>query len=128
MNEGKAYATAPLALFPVALVFVLLRSILGGDWRELFAAPYSALLITVAGYPVALAAVWSASRIARSVGGAALATVLAAAAIAEAVFWLLVSPYWQREFSTPFCVALVGACAMASALMFVWLAGRRATR
>jgi hypothetical protein len=54
-----------------------------------------------------------------------LVVVLAAsAASAEAVFWILISPFWQRDFSVAFCVALVGTCGVACGTALTWLVRR----
>ena len=124
----KALAIAPLAVFPVALVFVLLRSLIGGDLRELFAAPFSAGLITAVGYPFVLAAVWLASRIMSQFAAPSRALILTAAVVVlEAVFWLVIGPFWQRDFSNAFCAAMVGACGLVCGATFLWLASRPST-
>ncbi len=116
MNTRRALATAPMAIFPVALVFILARSLLAGDLRELFSAPFSALMITVVGYPLAVAAGWLLLRIAPALVSTSVASALAAGlASAEIGFWLLIHPFWQRELSNLFCAALVAACGMACA-------------
>lgn len=116
MNERRALATAPIAIFPVALVFIMARSLLAGDLRELFAAPFSALMITVVGYPLAVAAGWLLLRIAPALATASLTSALAAGlASAEIGFWVLIHPFWQREFSNLFCAALVAGCGLATA-------------
>lgn len=119
MNEGRALATAPIAAFPVALVFIVVRSLLAGDLRELLVAPFSALMITVVAYPLAVAAGWLLLRVAPTLvtasSGKAIATGLV---IAELGFWMLIHPFWQREFSNVFCAALVAGCGVATA---AWL-------
>lgn len=113
MNERKAIITAPLAIFPVAFVFIMVRSLIGGDWRELFAAPYSAMIITVGGYPFAVAVGWLSWRGLMRIAHVSLTAVLVIAfTSAEAVFWFVISPFWEREFSVAFCIALVGACGL----------------
>lgn len=119
MNERRALATAPIAIFPVALVFIMARSLLAGDLRELFAAPFSALMITFVGYPLAVAAGWLLLRIAPALVTASVTSALAAGlASAEIGFWVLIHPFWQREFSDLFCAALVAGCGLATA---AWL-------
>jgi hypothetical protein len=127
MTTQRALATAPVAIFPVALAFVMARSLLAGDLRELFAAPFSALLIAAIGYPLALFAGWVMLRLAPAMAGASLArTLTAGVASAELIFWLLVHPFWQREFSNLFCAALVAACGLATAAAFRWLEHKHA--
>ncbi|HEY8160169.1 MAG TPA: hypothetical protein VIF10_15845 [Methylobacter sp.] len=122
MNEHRALATAPLAVWPVAFAFIMLRSLIIGDWRELFAAPYSAMMIAVAGYPFAVVAGWLLWHALVRLALTSFTAVLAAAAVsAEAIFWLVISPFWEREFSAAFCVALVGTCGLACGGMFFWL-------
>ena len=119
MRGRRALLMAPLAIFPVALVFIATRSLLAGDLRELFAAPFSALMITTVAYPVAVAVggllVWAVPRLARARLAAAVVIGMASA---EVPFWLLIHPLWQREFSNAFCGALVAACGAATAAFF----------
>lgn len=117
--NSRALIVAPLAIFPVALIFVAARSILAGDLRELFAAPFSASLITFSGYPIAFALGWLFLRtLPRFVNASAGLFLLAGVASAEVAFWLLIHPFWQREFSNLFCAALVAACTLATAGSF----------
>lgn len=116
MSEWRALAIAPLATFPVALVFILARSLLAGDLRELFAAPFSAAMITAVGYPAALAASWLLMRAFPRLARTSLwIAIWIGVASAEASFWLLVHPFWQRDFSNLFCSALVATCGAAIA-------------
>ena len=119
MNERRALATAPMAIFPVALLFITAHSLLSGDLRELFAAPFSALMITFVGYPLGFAAGSLLLRIAPTLVTASVTSALAAGLVsAELGFWLLIHPFWQREFSDLFCAALVASCGLATA---AWL-------
>ncbi|MDD5269388.1 MAG: hypothetical protein PHO08_20110 [Methylococcales bacterium] len=119
MGERRVLVIAPLAIFPVALVFVMVRSLLIGDLRELIAAPFSALMITAVGYPVAVVVCWLLVRAIPRLVNASLGVALCVGvASAEAAFWLLIHPIWQREFSNSFCVALVAACGLATAGVF----------
>lgn len=129
MSQGRALATAPLAIFPVALIFMVVRSLVVGDLHELFVAPISAGMITIVGYPFAVAAGWLLWRTLTKFGHAKRVSILAASMLtAEAAFWLVISPLWQREFSAAFCVALVGACGLACGGTFLWLVRRQARR
>ena len=119
MSERRALAIAPLAIFPVALVFVMARSLLASDLRELFAAPFSALMITFVGYPLAVAIGWLLLRALPKLVYASVSLVLGVGvASAEVAFWLLIHPFWQREFSNFFCAALVAVCGLATAGAF----------
>jgi hypothetical protein len=121
MIERRALAAAPCAILPVALVFIMARALLGGDWRELFAAPFSALMITFVGYPIALAVGWLLLRIAPALVGASVARALTTGvACAEISFWILIAPFWEREFSDLFCAALVAGCGAATAMLYQW--------
>ena len=129
VNERRALFTAPIAIFPVALVFVSLRSLMAGDMRELFVAPLSAGAITLVGYPFAIAAGWAVAAASSKFAHKNLALILAASAIsAEVIFWLVISPFWQRDFSIAFCLALVGACGLACGAAFYWLVRRQSAR
>lgn len=122
MSERRALVIAPLAIFPVALVFVMARSLLAGDLRELFAAPFSAMMITFVGYPLAVAIGWLFLRTLPRLVNASFSLALGiGVASAEVTFWLLIHPFWQREFSNLFCAALVAACGLATAGAFQWL-------
>ena len=119
MSERRALVIAPLAIFPVALVFVMARSLLAGDLREFFAAPFSAMLITFVGYPLAVAVGWLLLRTLPRLLNASVNLALGVGvASAEVAFWLLIHPFWQREFSNLFCALLVAACGLATALFF----------
>lgn len=128
MSQPRATIAAPLVIFPVALVFVAVRALLSGDLRELFASPFSAAMITVVGYPIAVAAIWLITRISPKLMHASLGIVLGAGiASAELSFWLLVHPVWERDFSNLFCAALVAACGAATATI-LYRSGRRRSR
>ena len=128
MSEMRAIALAPLAIFPVALVFIVARSLLAGDLRELFAAPFSAMMITAVGYPIAVAASWLLMRTFPRLAHPSLGIAIGiGVASAEASFWLLVHPFWQREFSNLFCAALVAACGVATAAALHTLRRRTAS-
>jgi hypothetical protein len=115
----SAIAIASLAIYPVALVFVMARSLLAGDLRELFAAPFSALVMTFVGYPVAVVVGWLLLRAAPALVTASLIRGLGAGAVsAEVAFWILIHPFWQRDYSNSFCAALVAACGLAVATVF----------
>jgi hypothetical protein len=125
VSAGRAVFIAPAAIFPVALVFVLVRSLMIGDIRELVVAPLSAGAITVVGYPLAVVVGWLLTLPSSKAKHRNLVVVLAvSAASAEAVFWILISPFWQRDFSVSFCVALVGICGVACGTAFMWLVRR----
>jgi hypothetical protein len=125
-NEFRALATAPLAIFPVALVFILVRSFIAGDLRELFVAPISAAMITIIGYPLAFAVGWSLLwALKRFTYISSIFVIVTAVISAEVVFWGLISPFWQREFSIAFCIALVGTCGLSCGCMFLWLSQRQ---
>ena len=125
MSAGRAVFIAPAAIFPVALVFVMVRSLMIGDIRELVVAPLSAGAITLVGYPLAVAVGWFLALASSKVKHRNPVVVLAvSAASAEAVFWILISPFWQRDFSVSFCVALVGTCGVACGTAFIWLVRR----
>ncbi len=87
MSQGRALATAPLAIFPVALIFMVVRSLVVGDLHELFVAPISAGMITIVGYPFAVAAGWLLWRTLTKFGHAKRVSILAASMLtAEAAF------------------------------------------
>ena len=128
MSEKQALGIAPLAIFPVALVFIVARSLLAGDLRELFAAPFSAVMITAIGYPIAFAASWLLLRTFPRLAHTSLWIAIGIGiASAEASFWLFVHPFWQREFSNLFCAALVAACGVATAAALHTLRRRTAS-
>lgn len=117
MSEQRALAIAPLAIFPVALAFIIVRSLLAGDLRELFVAPFSAMMIAVVGYPIAIATIWLLIRIFPGLKHASFGIAIGVGiASAELSFWLFVHPFWQREFSNLFCAALVAACGVSTAI------------
>ena len=121
MNQRRALVIAPIAIFPVAMVAVMARSLVAGDLRELFAAPFSALMITFVGYPIAVVVGWLLLRIFPRLVNASFIHALGVGFVsAEAVFWFLIHPFWQREFSHLFCAALVAACGLATAGAFQW--------
>lgn len=127
MSLRRALLIAPMAIFPVALVGVMARSLLAGDLRELIAAPFSALMITFVGYPLAVLVGWLLQRTVPGLLGASHIRILGAGVVsAEAVFWLLIHPFWEREFSSAFCAALVAACGLACAAVFQWIKPRQA--
>ena len=129
MSERRALVIAPLAIFPVALVFVMARSLLAGDQRELFVAPFSAMMITFVGYPLAVAIGWLFLRILPRFVNASFGLALGVGvASAEVAFWLLIHPFWQREFSNLFCAALVAACGLATAGAFQRLKPKAASQ
>lgn len=116
MNEKRALALAPFAIFPVALVFVAARSLLAGDLRELFAAPFSAMMITAVGYLFAIAGGWFVMRTMPRLVDKNPGIVMGVGALsAEICFWLFIQPFWQRDFSNFFCTAMVAACGAATA-------------
>lgn len=116
----RAVLAAPLAIYPTALVFISARALLTSDPRELFVAPLSALVVTVVGYPFALGCAWLVGRLQPGWLQAARGlSMLLAAVGAEVVFWGLISPFWQRDFSPAFCAALVAACGAATAWAYV---------
>lgn len=123
MTESRALTRAPLTIYPVVLVFVMGRSMLVGDMRELFVAPFSALLMSLVGYPLALAAAWLVLRLWPGLATASLGLSLVVGVVcAELAFWLLVAPLWQPEvFSAGFCAAMVAVCGLATAGAFYWL-------
>jgi hypothetical protein len=123
MDEKKALLLSPLAIFPVSFIFIVGKALLGGDLREAFAAPFSALFITVTGYPISII-VWSIVwRGLKRMARVDKASVLAASLIAaEAVFWGVISPLWERDFSDAFCAALMAACGLACGAVFSRLA------
>lgn len=126
MGDRRVLVIAPLAIFPVTLVFVMARSLLTGDLRELIAAPFSALMITVVGYPVAVVVCWLLVRAIPRLVNASLGVALSVGVVsAEATFWVLIHPFWQREFSNLFCVALVAACGLSTAGIFYVISRRQ---
>ena len=127
MNERRPLFIAPLAIFPVALVFFMARSLIESDLRELFAAPYSAILLTVVGYPIAIVVGWLLMRAFPKLKNANFGTTLLVGLVsAESSFWLLINPIWEREFSNLYSAALVGVCGLATAATFHML-GQKAS-
>jgi hypothetical protein len=119
MNERRAFVLSPLALFPVSLVFIAGLALATGDLREAVAAPFSALFITLVGYPVAMLVwwpVWLGLKRSRYCGTPAI--LLAAIVVAEAVFWIVLSPVWQRDFSSLACTVLIAGCGLGCGLAF----------
>ena len=112
------YLQVPLVIFPIALVFVAVYALSSDDYRELIAAPFSALVITAVGYPLAVITISVFSRAAQSAIGRPLA-ILAGVVIAEAEFWLLIHPFWQRDFSNLFCFLLVAAIGVTIAALLI---------
>ena len=127
--DRRALARAPLAMVPVALVFVVVRSLLASDLRELVVSPLTAAVIGLVGYPIAVAAIWLVGRWwPKALDGGLGVLLLTGLACAEAGFWVLIHPIWQRDFSNAFCAALVGACGMATAAAYRWLKSTRPHR
>jgi hypothetical protein len=105
-----------VVIFPVTLMFIVMRSWHAGDLRELLVAPLSAGAMTAIGYPLAVAACSAWTRCAPRLASAGLLTVLVVGIVTgEALFWLLVAPFWWRDYSITFCSALVAACALSTA-------------
>ena len=122
MNERRALVWAPVAIFPISLLFVLGLALATGDLRVALAAPFSALFMTMVGYPVAMLVwwpVWEGLKKARCTGTPAILAVAVLAA--EAVFWIVFSPLWQRDFSKAFCAVLIAACGLGCGLVFARL-------
>lgn len=129
MSVRRAIAIAPVAIYPVALVFIMARSLLAGDLRELLVSPFSAMMIMVVGYPLAITMGWLLLRISPSLLNATYGLALVVGVVsAELVFWLIVHPFWEREFSDMFCVALVAACAIATVCNFLRLKQKNVSR
>lgn len=125
MNEWRSVVIAPLAIFPVALVFFMARSLIEGDLRELFAAPYSAMVITAVGYPIAIALAWILISAFPNLKKASLGTTLLIGLVsAESSFWLLINPIWEREVSNLYSAALVGVSGLATAAVLHMLRRR----
>jgi hypothetical protein len=122
LNERKALLIAPIAILPVALVFILLRSLIEGDLRELIVAPLSAVMIACIGYPFAFGVSSLLWRVLKGFQHTNFLLPVAAIVSAEGVFWVVISPFWQRDFSNAFCVALVGASGLACGGVFLQLA------
>lgn len=123
MTELRVFVRAPLAIYPVILVFIMGRSLLVGDMRGLFVSPFSALVMSVVGYPLAMAATWLILRLWPSLGTANLGMSLSVGVVcAELAFWLLVKPFWHQDvFSSGFCAAMVAVCGLATAGAFYGL-------
>lgn len=116
MKERRPLFIAPLAIFPVALVFFMARSLIESDLRELFAAPYSAMLIAAVGYPIAIVVGWLLMSAFPNLKKASFGTTLLVGLVsAESIFWLLINPIWEREFSNLYSAALVGVSGLATA-------------
>jgi Kef-type K+ transport system membrane component KefB len=125
MNERRALVLSPAAIFPVSLFFVMGLALATGDLREALVAPFSALFITVVGYPTAILVWWPVWQGLKKTGHDGTPAILAAAVLAaEAVFWIVLSPVWRRDFSNLFCAVLIAACGLACGLAFAKLAGR----
>jgi hypothetical protein len=84
-----------------------------GDLGELPAALFSALMITFAGYPLAVTAGELLPRVAPA--------MVTANPIRRPCYWLgqrqgrlLIHPFWQCNLSDPFCAALVAECGLAT--------------
>ena len=122
MKERRLLFIAPLAIFPVALVFFMARSLTEGDFRELFAAPYSAMLIVAVGYPIAIVVGWLILSVFPNLKKASFGTTLLVGLVsAESIFWLLINPAWEREFSDLYSAALVGVSGLATAAVLYML-------
>jgi hypothetical protein len=122
MNERRALVLSPAAIFPVSLLFIMGLALATGDLREAIVAPFSALFMTVVGYPTAILVWWPLWKALKKTGRDGTLSILAAAVLAaEAVFWVALSPLWQRNFSNLFCAALIAACGLACGLAFVRL-------
>jgi hypothetical protein len=119
MSERRALVFAPAAIFPVSLFFVMGLALSTGDFREALVAPFSALFMTLVGYPAAMLVWWPVWKGLKKTGHDGTPTILIAAVLAaEAVFWSVLSPLWQRGFSNLFCAVLIGACGLACGLVF----------
>jgi Kef-type K+ transport system membrane component KefB len=124
MSERRALVLSPAAIFPVSLLFIMGLALATGDVREALVAPFSALFITVVGYPTAILVWWPVWKGLKKTGHDGTPSILAAAVLAaEAVFWIALSPIWQRDFSNLFCAILIAACGLACGLAFAKLAG-----
>ena len=125
VNERRALVFSPAAIFPVSLLFVTGLALATGDLREALVAPFSALFMTLVGYPAAILVWWPVWQGLKKTGHDGTPAILVAAVLAaEAVFWLVLGPFWQRDFSNLFCAVLIATCGLACGLAFAWLAGR----
>ena len=61
LGWGRIHS-APLVIFPVALVAIAARALWMNDPRELFISPISAAMMTAVGYPLAVLAIWLVRR------------------------------------------------------------------
>lgn len=110
--------SAPLVIFPVALVAVALRSLWMSDPRELLVSPITAAMMTLVAYPLAVGAIWLIRRFLPHIteAGAGVACLVGVVA-AEVAFWSLIHPIWQRDFSGLYMAALVAGFGLSTALV-----------
>lgn len=126
LSDRRAAVLAPLVIYPVALALIAVRALLLSDPRELLVSPLSAALVTVVGYPAALATGWLICRVYPRLLTAPLGTLMLLGVFgAEVLFWGLINPFWQRDFSPLYCATLVAASGIATAWAYVGL--RRAS-
>lgn len=117
LGWGRIHS-APLVIFPVALVAIAARALWMNDPRELFISPISAAMMTAVGYPLAVLAIWLVRRfLPRLTEAGASAAALVGVIAAEVAFWSLIHPWWQRDFSAPFMAVLIAAFGLAVGLV-----------
>lgn len=117
MGWGRIH-TAPLVIFPVALIAIAARALLMNDPRELLMSPISAAMMTAVAYPLAVLAIWLVRRFLPQLteAGPTVAALVGLAA-AELTFWALIHPFWERGFSTAFTAALIAGFGLSTGLM-----------
>lgn len=110
---------APLAILPVALVFEITRALAMGDLRGAFAAPLTAAMIAIVGYPLAVIVGWALLTMIPAIRTLGLGSlVLVGIASAETAFWSLLGPFWERTYSNFYLACLVAVCGAAVAIAF----------
>jgi hypothetical protein len=120
MDRQRAMMVAPLAIYPVALVFIAVRSAMLSDPRELLVSPITAAAVFLIGFPMAATCLWFGERLwQQRTNSRCLAFVVMGFVMAEVCFWALVSPFWQRDFSALFCAGLSGLSGVATAWLYL---------
>ena len=120
MDKQRAMMLAPLAIYPVALILIAVRSAMLSDPRELLVSPIMAAAVVLIGYPLAAICMWLGERLwPQGTTSRRLAFLVMGVVMAEVCFWGFVSPFWQRDFSALFCAWMSGLSGVVTAWLYL---------